>query len=289
MVNEVKRKNQTSILSKYCFYIALFFSSFALFGQDSNTEKLWKSEKEKYNFQKDKAYKGPKNWHGDPPSSLKKEVVEQTEENYNGIEYNPQKIKKNRRKKKRSINEGQNSGDYNPSTGEEEPLEELPEREKKEESAIEISPLWKILFYAIVFGLIIFIAYLAIKNRKPRDISVPINSSDSDWNPEVITKTELEILLEKSIVSENYREGVRVYFTFILKELIRKGWIKWKQDKTNFNYILEMKNKPNSMKFEECVRIYDLVWYGQYQIEKDHFETIQPILLAYYQSLQKEE
>jgi len=31
------------------------------------------------------------------------------------------------------------------------------------------------------------------------------------------------------------------------------------------------------------------VWYGQYQIEKDHFETIQPILLAYYQSLQKEE
>jgi hypothetical protein len=281
-------------LSKYYFYIALFFFSFSLYGQesvDSKKESTWKTEKDKYNFEKDKKYKGPKTWNNDRPSSIREEAEDKTEDYYNGIEYNPQKIKKNRKKKKKHLKNrtGNGSGGYDPELDEDDPVEipedDEPEEEKESNTSFSVSPIWNYVFYCIVFALIILLAYQLIKNRKPKNKELSISYSEKEWNPELISKTELELLLEKSIESENFRECVRVYFTFILKEIIKKGWIKWKQEKTNFNYILEMKTKPDASQFEECVRVYELVWYGQYQIDKTHFEAIQPILLNYYHSL----
>jgi len=91
--------------------------------------------------------------------------------------------------------------------------------------------------------------------------------------------------LEEALSRDDFREGVRIYFTFILKELISKGWIQWKKDKTNHHYLLEVNGKPNSDIFRECVRIYDLVWYGEYEIDRKAYEMLQPTLLNYYHSL----
>lgn len=108
---------------------------------------------------------------------------------------------------------------------------------------------------------------------------------ENDWNPEVISKTELELRLEEAVEREDYRECVRIYFTFILKELIRKGWINWKKEKTNYHYVLEMHKRENAAHFNECVRIYDLVWYGDYNIDQDIFGLLQPSFENYYKSL----
>jgi hypothetical protein len=50
-----------------------------------------------------------------------------------------------------------------------------------------------------------------------------------------------------------------------------------------------MKSRSNSHLFEECVRIYDLVWYGEYQLSKSDFEEIQPVLLSYYKLIEKDD
>jgi hypothetical protein len=108
---------------------------------------------------------------------------------------------------------------------------------------------------------------------------------ENDWNPEVISKTELELRLEAAIADEDYRECVRIYFTFILKELIRKGWIRWKKEKTNHHYVLEMRGRPEFQGFTQSVRIYDLVWYGEYNIDEDIYGLLRPELEAYYKSM----
>ena len=48
---------------------------------------------------------------------------------------------------------------------------------------------------------------------------------------------------------------------------------------------MEMAGKPNQMVFMECVRIYDLVWYGEYEIDEEIFEMLRPTLQDYYKSL----
>ena len=72
---------------------------------------------------------------------------------------------------------------------------------------------------------------------------------------------------------------------FILKELIAKDFIKWKPDKTNFDYLMEVRKSNGYDSFEECVRIYDLVWYGDYEISLNEYNRLKPALENYYQSL----
>lgn len=149
---------------------------------------------------------------------------------------------------------------------------------------------WKSLLYIILFILALWGAYILIK-RMHFDKKIQVKNGidvENEWNPEVITKSELEQKLELAIANEDYRQCVRVYFTFILKELIKRSWIKWERDKTNHDYINEMVNQSSFKDFAECVRIYDLVWYGDYQIDRKIYQEVQPKLEAYYNRVNQE-
>ena len=61
--------------------------------------------------------------------------------------------------------------------------------------------------------------------------------------------------------------------------------INWKKQKTNHHYIIEMSKQESALQFNECVRIYDLVWYGEYNIDNDIYELLKPSLEDYYKSL----
>jgi hypothetical protein len=128
--------------------------------------------------------------------------------------------------------------------------------------------------------------YLFIKNKQPKDKKIAIQNLDTEWNPETITKTELEVLLEKATDSEDFRECVRIYFTFILKELGKKGWIRLRKEKTNYHYLLEMISQKENSKFEEILRIYEIVWYGDYHISEETYQRLQPVFVQYYSSLE---
>ena len=46
-----------------------------------------------------------------------------------------------------------------------------------------------------------------------------------------------------------------------------------------------MHKRENASHFNECVRVYDIVWYGDYKIDREIFELLQPTFENYYKSL----
>ncbi len=142
----------------------------------------------------------------------------------------------------------------------------------------------KKLLIALVVIAVFIIIYMFIKNLRPTDKSISM-SFDDEWNPKVVTKSKLQLALEKAKLSNNYRECVRVHFLFILKELIEQKSIVWKPEKTNNDYLKEVRNKRGFDNFSECVRIFELVWYGEYEINEQHYAEMETVLVTYYQSL----
>ena len=296
MAKEAVQKKPRPTLNKLLLYIALLLLPLITIGQDGKTVE-WEKEKDYLKYQKKKDYKGPEQWYGSYPSSMKEEDQygsnNLSSPNNSGIQYSPQQIQRDRQKRYQGYDQGGGSGDlpFDPEVERPDPLE-MPDMDAPDVDIpdIDIDPptispvVWKVLLFIIIAVVLLIIAYQIIKNRRPSNQKVVVDV-ENDWNPEVISKTELELKLEKAIEKGDYRECVRIYFTFILKELISKGWIVWKKEKTNFHYVLEMHRKPNSMQFNECVRIYDLIWYGQYDIEEEVFEMLQPTLKQYYKSL----
>jgi len=249
-----------------------------------------------YVYKKNKNYKGPQDWYGSSPASMDSEdnifegIGQGKSQSNSGLSID--KIDQTR-------NNRGNGGPLptDPATQKAEPIQlpefdppDLPDVDPPDLPDIDpptFSPeFWKTVLIIILAALFIFLVYWYIRNRKPKDRAVALKIVDLEWNPVVITKTELETRLEEALHQQNYREGVRIYFTFILKELIRNNWIHWKKEKTNHDYLLEMIGKPNAHVFGECVRIYDLVWYGEYEIDQAVFEQIKPTLHNYYNQLE---
>lgn len=293
---------------KYLIHIVFICWSFQLFSQDK-VEKAWKSEKDKIEYRKEKKYKGPEDWYADSPARMEKDDPEDLYIPQNGSSpysanspggsqtYTPQQIQQEREKRYGKNYSGTGNGKPDPELIKPDPIE-FPDIDAPDIDAPDVDlpdvdapdflssgGFWKTLLFILLFLLLIWIIYIIVKNRQPSNKKVVVQNVENDWHPEIITKTELELMLEKAMSNEDYRECVRVYFMFILKELTKKSWIKWRAEKTNYDYILEMRSRDNAMGFEEAVRIYDIVWYGDYAITKEVYAKLQPALVSYYKSL----
>lgn len=307
MVREVELTKPKSILNKFWLYIVCILLSTNLVAQDDaqnvsqgdpKTQK-WESEKGLLKYKKQEGYKGPNGWHGSSPADMGEDnsggsFYGSSNRNGGGITYSQQRIQRDRERYQGFDRGGGQGGDlrYDPDVAPPDRYEmdppdlPTPDADTPDLPSPDIPmSFWKVLLFIIVGALVVFLLYLIIKNYNKSSNERVIVDVEDKWNPEIITKTELELRLEEAMAREDYRECVRIYFTFILKELIRKSWIFWKKEKTNYHYFLEMHSKPNSSVFGECVRIYDLVWYGEYDISRENFEQLKPTLEHYYKSL----
>jgi hypothetical protein len=134
----------------------------------------------------------------------------------------------------------------------------------------------EIIAYIVVGGLIIFLVYYFFLHFKGSDSGAKIEVNFDETPPSEIPKSELERRLEAALANEDYREAIRIYFIFIIKDLATKDWIKWEREKTNYSYLMEMRSKPQFELFNEVVSVYDVVWYGNYTISKSLYETVEP-------------
>jgi hypothetical protein len=135
--------------------------------------------------------------------------------------------------------------------------------------------LSNVLIVVVILGLAVLIFFLffnAPVNQNNRKISQDLGSVI----PTEIPKTELELMLEKALQKEDYREAIRVYFIFIIRGLIVKDWIEWEKEKTNFSYLMEMRDKPLSAEFESTVSVYEIVWYGKRELTKKEYKVLEP-------------
>ncbi len=257
-------------------------------------EDYFQQQKKLNKYEKKKNYKGPTDWYSESPLSIRDEeetyVIPPTTNKQNGIQYNPNTITRYRRDHNQ-LKRGQ--------SGQQQAVEDEPENEKAliKPRSTNINPprirssgnflgsFWKVLAVIIIVALVLVILYFLLRNVKPVDRKIVRNLED-DWNPEIITKSELELKLDEAEASRNYRECIRIYFTFILKDLIKHQLIDWKKDKTNFQYVIELQGNKYHHEFSTCVNVYDLIWYGEYTIDKSIYDTVKRPLISLYQKIE---
>lgn len=272
--------------------LAWFMGTLVLFAQPVKEPKpTYRKFRQEYKYTRHKNYPGPgRNFSSPVPMETRQ--YEYGDEDLNTLKYSPQQIQQSRQRRNVTGKGGSNgTKPFDPDVRKSPPVTFDPPHLKTPDIPAPGKPFfspmfWKVLLFIIVFLLVAWIAYLVIRNYKPKDRPVSERDfSPADWNPELIPKTELELRLEAAMERGDYRECVRIYFTFILKELIRLRRIRWKRELTNIDYLVQLSGKDEYAAFEESVRIYDLVWYGEYEITQKEYESLVPHLEKNYQSL----
>lgn len=123
------------------------------------------------------------------------------------------------------------------------------------------------------------------KNINPRGIATSVDIKRVEQN---LHKSDMEILIDKSLAEGNYMLTVRLYYLWAIKELSNKRLIKWKRDKTNRDYMREMRKTELHKPFREVTRIFERVWYGsQNQLNQSDYSAIQKKLDDFIKEVKK--
>jgi len=147
------------------------------------------------------------------------------------------------------------------------------------------SPFWvmffKVLAVIIAVGVVGILLYhligggplFAPSNKKIPQSDEPISLEEIEAN---IHESDLDRHIREAIEGKNYALAIRLYYLAIIKELSLNRWIKWKRDKTNKDYLREMRNTNLFKPYREVTRIFERAWYGQSELVEQDFQNLKP-------------
>lgn len=92
---------------------------------------------------------------------------------------------------------------------------------------------------------------------------------------ENIEENDFEALLNIALKKKNYRLATRYYYLALLQRMTQKEYIKYHKEKTNADYLFELKDEQIRQGFSYLSYIYNYVWYGEFPVDETQFTTIQ--------------
>ncbi|GGI57205.1 hypothetical protein [Winogradskyella haliclonae] len=135
---------------------------------------------------------------------------------------------------------------------------------------------YKTLEY-IIYGLLgCGVLYLLIKFLLENPVSSVFKTENKtidgfNYIEENIETIDFDTLISNALKENNFRLATRYMYLKSLKALSAKGVIEWHFDKTNNDYLREIKDNQVKSLFKRASYIYDYVWYGEFPINETDF------------------
>lgn len=96
--------------------------------------------------------------------------------------------------------------------------------------------------------------------------------SANEFSEEDIHSIDFRTIIEKSKAANNHRLSIRYYYLWLLKRMSDNGVIEWDIEKTNSDYLYEIKRNALKEDFQYLSYIYDYSWYGEFTIDDALFD-----------------
>jgi hypothetical protein len=155
----------------------------------------------------------------------------------------------------------------------------IPENSSSWDGAWLKSPTTKVVVILITIALLIFTLIKLLGKTGNANAKVYMdNISIEELTEENFIETDLEKLLRIALESNDYRSAVRILYLSTIQQLNSTGLILWKKDKTNKDFLREMRKHSNYKTFRDITLAYEIVWYGDRQIELQQFTSLKNIV-----------
>jgi len=134
----------------------------------------------------------------------------------------------------------------------------------------------QILAILLALGMIAYGIYWMMQAPRNRSISkdgTEITLANLDA---YIHETDLERFLREALAASNWTLALRLYFLQVIKQLSVKEAIVWSKEKTNRDYLREMRTHPLHTEFRDATQQYEQVWYGNQPLSAEAFTRLEP-------------
>ncbi|HOZ95473.1 MAG TPA: hypothetical protein PKY86_06420 [Niabella sp.] len=150
---------------------------------------------------------------------------------------------------------------------------------KKNEPSKSIFPDINIQLILQIMAIIVFILILFwyLKNNSLLLFKKkPIGLSGNDPAPDNVDifSTNFEQAILEAMTHQHFRQAIRLHYFQALKILKEKGLIQYMPEKTNFDYLTQVRSATFYPEFFTATRHYEYSWYGLFDIDASKYARI---------------
>jgi hypothetical protein len=108
-------------------------------------------------------------------------------------------------------------------------------------------------------------------SSKPMHGNMPFQITEEN-----LKEMDYDKLIEESIQKKLFRNAVRYLYLKTLNQLSAHDFIKWQQEKTNYDYLNEILNQELKTEFSYITQIFERIWYGEFPANEKIIEQLRP-------------
>ena len=92
---------------------------------------------------------------------------------------------------------------------------------------------------------------------------------------EDLSSTDFDELIRSAIETKNYKLAIRYLYLKSLYLLANQGIIELNDNKTNYQYLNEIKNSRIAKAFQDTTRLFEWAWYGEFPVDENILKSSQ--------------
>jgi len=187
------------------------------------------------------------------------------------------------------------------------PTPEPPERPKPEELIRErpeaytdprieidgpnIGGIVKVIFWISVIGgggfMLLQIFRVRLKNLFKKKSDEGKVEFEEVLDPEDISNLELDDPIRNAIDKGQYRKATRLLYLKALRQMQDRSMIVWRREKTNRDYLRELKIRELRPPFRQITHLFEYIWYGEVPLDQDNFNQAYATFVEFDQELRR--
>jgi len=130
--------------------------------------------------------------------------------------------------------------------------------------------LWVLMILILLGGFIIYLnnnraAFFGSRGRKISPLAGMKELSDN------IFEIDFDTHIGTAVQEGNYRMATRLLFLRLLRNMNNQGVLAYQIDKTNMDYLFELKGSDHFKDFAVAARNYEYIWYGKFDLTPEQF------------------
>ncbi|HEX4851050.1 MAG TPA: DUF4129 domain-containing protein [Puia sp.] len=149
-------------------------------------------------------------------------------------------------------------------------------------------PIVRQFFLILVILVLAFAIYKIIIENKlylfysPSKRTANIDGSNEESE---FTSADLDRKIAESLAANDYRSAFRFMYLKLLRTASEKGLIHLQVGDTNSDYLTQLKDHPISAHFRFLTNAYEYVWYGDFSLKPEQFQSLKSRFDTIYHNL----
>ena len=131
--------------------------------------------------------------------------------------------------------------------------------------------LWVLAIFLI--GYLLWKLFLGENFFRRNPTHKPVADTEAEGT-DISDPSAYDSLIASAVMNKNYRLAIRYSYLQTLKKLAGTGLLQFAPDKTNYQYVNELRGRPWQNDFAAITLNYEYVWYGKFDIEEHVYRRL---------------